>query len=102
MSIKEVFKRFVHGYISSGHTVWDESEEEVKRLIDEWVESYFDEDCFTFYSIRGTIDYVENNICDDYKQLYNFNFDEQRYTSQLEKYLKHYIHLNFSIKPLNA
>ena len=96
MSIKEVFKRFVHGYISSGHTVWDESEEEVKRLIDEWVESYIDEDCcFTFYSIRGTIDYVKQNISDDYKQLYNFNFDDykQRYTSLLEKYLKHYIHL---------
>ena len=92
MSIKEVFKRFVHGYISSGHTVWDESEEEVKRLIDEWVESYFDEDCFTFYSIRGTIDYVENNICDEYKGLYHYDYNQKQYIDLLQKYLKHYIH----------
>ena len=39
LTLKDYFKQFLHGYISAGHTVWDESEDEVKRLTDEFVDS---------------------------------------------------------------
>ena len=99
MSIKEVFKRFVHGYISAGHTVWDESEEEVKRLIDEWVEDYNDEDCFTYYSINGALDYVKHNITDEYKGLYHYYFNQKQYIDLLQDYLKHYIKFSNALNP---
>ena len=39
-SIKDIFKKFVFSYIAAGHTQTDESEAELKRLIDEWSQYY--------------------------------------------------------------
>ena len=40
--IKELFKQFAFAYISSGHTQTEESEEELKRLIAEYINSIDD------------------------------------------------------------
>ena len=44
LTIKDYWKQFLHGYISAGNTVWDESEEEVKRLTEQFMEGINDEE----------------------------------------------------------
>ena len=89
-TIKDYFKQFLHGYISAGHTVWDDSEEEVKRLIDEFVDSLSSDDyCFTYPIFSDFIGYIEDNLSDDYKRLYTIEAHYGRYVALLEDYLKH-------------
>ena len=88
-TIKEYWKQFLHGYISAGHTVWDEPEEEVKRLTDEFMEGLNDEDCFNAALIYDYVDYIQDNLSDDYKRLYTLYYDQHRYMYQLEKYIRH-------------
>ena len=90
ITLQELWKQFLHGYISAGNTVWEESEEEVKRLTDEFVKDFNDEDCFNSAFIYDYVDYIENNLSDDYKRLYTLYFDLHRYTYQLKKYIRHY------------
>ena len=90
LTIKDYFKQFLHGYISAGHTVWDDSEEEVKRLTDEFVDSLRnDDDCFTYPIFCDYIAYIDDNLNEDYKGLYTLYCSHSRYSNLLEDYLKH-------------
>ena len=90
ITIKDYFKQFLHGYISAGHTVWDESEEEVKRLTDEFVDSLRRDDyCFDYAVFCDYIAYIDNNLNDDYKRLYTLYCNHSRYCSLLEDYMRH-------------
>ena len=88
-TIKDYWKQFLHGYISHGHTVWDETEEEVKRLTDEFVEDRTDEYCFHDTVIYNYVNYIERNLSDDYKRLYTLRYDPSRYVYLLERYIRH-------------
>ncbi len=90
LTIKDYFKQFLHGYISAGHTVWDDSEEEVKQLTDEFVDSLRnDDDCFTYPIFCDYIAFIDDNLNEDYKRLYTLYCNHSRYTDLLEDYLKH-------------
>ena len=90
LTIKDYFKQFLHGYISAGHTVWDDSEEEVKRLTDEFVDSLRSDDYYFDYAVVcDYIAYIDDNLNDDYKGLYTLECSHGRYSSLLEDYLKH-------------
>ena len=90
LTIKDYFKQFLRGYISAGHTVWDDSEEEVKRLTDEFVDTLRnDDDCFTYPIFCDYIAYIDDNLNEDYKGLYTLSCHYGRYTALLEDYLKH-------------
>ena len=89
--IKELFKQFVFGYIASGHTQTEESEQELKRLIAEYVEDMSDYYCFSKNTLLDILDYVEHNISDDNKDFYNYYLTDNRYTNQLEIFLKYII-----------
>lgn len=90
LTIKDYFKQFLHGYISAGHTVWDDSEEEVKRLTDEFVDTLRnDDDCFTYPILCDYIAYIDDNLNEDYKGLYTLYCSHSRYSNLLEDYLKH-------------
>ena len=89
--IKELFKQFVFGYIASGHTQTDSSEQELKRLIAEYVDDMSDYYCFSKNTLLDILDYVEHNISDDNKDFYNYYLTDNRYTNQLEIFLKYII-----------
>ena len=89
--IKELFKQFAFAYISSGHTQTEESEEELKRLIAEYVDDMSDYYCFSKNTLLEILDYVEHNISDENKGFYQYLANESRYTTLLEDYLKHII-----------
>ena len=90
LTIKDYFKQFLHGYISAGHTVWDESEEEVKRLTDEFVDSLRRDDyCFDYAVLCDYVAYIDNNLNEDYKGLYTLYCHHGRYRDLLEKYIRH-------------
>ena len=89
LTLKNYFKQFLHGYISAGHTVWDDSEEEAKRLIDEFVDNNFDdEDCFTYNAMNDFFYHMELSMSEDYQDLYTLYYDENRYRDLLEKYMR--------------
>ena len=90
LTLKDYFKQFLHGYISAGHTDWDDSEEEVKRLTNEFVDSLRnDDDCFTYPIFCDYIAFIDNNLNEDYKGLYTLYCSHGRYCDLLEDYLKH-------------
>ena len=90
LTIKDYFKQFLRGYISAGHTVWDDSEEEVKRLTDEFVDTLCnDDDCFTYAIFSDYIAYIDENLNEEYKGLYTLYCSHGRYRDLLEDYLKH-------------
>ena len=89
--IKELFKHFVFEYISAGHTQTDESEQELKQLISESVDTINDEDCFTEATLSYIIYYVEHHITDENKGFYHYDFSHFCYMLQLEQYIKHII-----------
>jgi len=92
-SIKDIFKKFVFGFISAGHTQTEESRTELKRLIDEWCNDLQDEDCFERKTMFDILDYVEHNISDENKSLYHYNLNDFTYTCDLEKYIKYAINI---------
>ena len=92
-SIKELFKFFVFGYIAAGHTQTEESEAELKRLIDEWCDDLHDEDCFDRNAMIDIIEYVEHKISDENKSLYRFHLIDFNYICHLEKFIKYVINI---------
>ena len=92
--IKELFKKFVFAYIAAGHTQTDESEAELKQLIDGFVDTiHDDEDCFNSITLTDIIYYVEDHITDENKGFYRFYLNNNRYMDTLEKFIKHIIKL---------
>ena len=89
LTIKEYFKQFLHAYVAEGHTVCDESEQEVNRFTDEFTESLTNDDCFNSSFIYDYVDYIEHNLSDEYIGLYTLYFDNHRYVCLLEKYICH-------------
>ena len=96
--VKELFKRFVFGYISSGHTQTEESEEELKRLIVEFINTIDDEDCFTYPALCDIIAYVEHNISDENKGFYHYWANKHSYRDQLEKFIRYIINRRLRIE----
>ena len=89
LTIKDYFKQFLRGYISAGNTVSDESEAEVKRLTDQFVDSLCkDDDCFDYAVLCDYIAYIDDNLSEDYKGLYTLYCHHERYRTTLEDYLK--------------
>ena len=88
---KELFNRFVFGYIAASHTQTDESEQELKQLIAEFINEINDEDCFTYYALRDIIEYVKHNISDENKGFYHYWINRLIYRRQLEDYIKYII-----------
>ena len=76
-NLKELFKQFLHGYISAEHTVNDESEKEVKCLTDEYFEGFNVEDLyFTSSILIDYLDYLKDNLNEEHKRLYDLNYNE--------------------------
>lgn len=90
---KELFKKFAFGYIAAGHTQTDESEEELKQLIAEFVENIIERDCFDRNTMLDLLYYVEEHITDENKGFYTYYMNDFRYTCHLEDYIKHVIQL---------
>ena len=90
-SIKELFKKFVFGYIAAGHTQTDESEAELKQWIDKFVDTCNEEDCFDRNTMFDILDYVEEHMTDDNKSFYRYNLNDFTYTCHLEHYIKYAI-----------
>ena len=89
ITIKDYFKQFLHGYISAGNTVCDESEKEVKHIISDFADTCQNSDCFTYPVFCDFIYYINARLSDDYKRLYTLFCSDDRYSDLLEDYLKH-------------
>ena len=92
-SIKELFKKFVFGYIAVGHTQTEESEAELRQWIDKFVDELNEEWCFNNYTMCSVLCYVEINMSDENKSLYHYNLNDFTYTCDLEKYIKYAINI---------
>ena len=109
MYIKKIFKQFVLGYISAGHTATVEAEKELKRLIDECVDSIYNinnDNCFTFHAMYDVLDYVKHNLSDENEGFYisSCEMNNYKYNRLLENWIKHLatiIDSSISIRGLN-
>ena len=88
---KELFKKFVFGYISAGHTQTDESIKELKQLIAKFVDTCDDEDCFDRNTMIDILNYVKKHISDENKGFYHYCLNDYHYYFQLEDYIKYII-----------
>ena len=96
MSVKELFKKFVFGYIAASHTQTEESEAELEQWIDKFVDTLNEEACFNNYTMCGVLCYVESNMSDENKSFYTYNYKDSKYIQYMEKFIKFHIyrHLN--------
>ena len=101
MSVKELFKKFVFGFITAGHTQTHDSEAELSRWIDKFVDTLNEEDCFDRNTMLDILDYVEEHMSNEAscnqtmsdKSFYRYNLNDFTHTCQLERYIKYVINL---------
>ena len=89
ITLKELFKRFLLNYLSRN----DNESEEIDRLTNEWLE-WPDIEYFTSDAVKSYLDYLEHNLSDEYLSLYDFGFNESRFSDLLKNY-------NRSIEKIN-
>ena len=87
MNTKDLFKKFVFGFIAAGHTQTEESEAELKQWINKFVDTLNEEDCFDRNTMFDILVYVENHMTDDNKSFYHYNLNDFTYTCDLYIFL---------------
>ena len=86
ITLKELFKRFLLNYLSRGNDIDDKAKEEIDRLTNEWFDC-LDVDYFTSKAVRSYLDYLEHNVSDENLRLYDFEFNEFRYSDLIKNYI---------------
>ena len=86
ITLKELFKRFLLNYLSRGNDNDDKAKEEIDRLTNKWFQCP-DIEYFTSDSVRSYLDYLEHNVSDEYLRLYDFEFNESRFSDLIKNYI---------------
>ena len=86
--MEETFKRFLIGYVSAGHTLTDEAQDELEFLANEYVDSIERQFCFTSNATDLFLYYLREFMSEANQNLFNLSFDEKRYITHLEGWIK--------------
>ena len=89
--METTFKRFLIGYVSAGHTLDDEAEDELNNLTDQfinWLDPHY---LFTENATSTYIEFLDENMSEANKHFFKFKFNKCRYVDFLEKWIKHLI-----------
>ena len=86
-----VFKCFLIGYVSAGHTVDKCAMDELFDLASDFVKNIHPSYYFTSYAVELFIDYIQTNMSQTNRHFFVFQFNESRYVEHLENLLKRWI-----------
>ena len=89
-----IFKNFLIGYVSAGHTVDDDVMEELNTLTNEFINNLYS--CY-FFTEQGTgayIEFLDERLSEKNRHWFPLRFDKSRYVKHLEKWIKHLINHN--------
>lgn len=89
MTLKDYYSDFIYHYIADGHTQTDESEAELKKLINEYV--CVQKEYFIYEDTVRAITYVYKNISETNKGFYDYKIWRSDYMRKIESYIKYVI-----------
>ena len=98
MRITEAFARFLKRYITVGHTVDDESREEIDKLTEEFIDRFHTDFFFTTFGTVSYLMYIDLHISAKNRPLFKLNYDENRYVDLLEKWIKKILSENLTLR----
>ena len=93
MSVKEVFKQFLIGYVAAGHTATSEALEELDKLTKNFVNSIPEDYYFKCDYVKLYCEHMLEVMSDENKGFFHFYLDKARYNRMLIDYLVDSIHL---------
>ena len=86
--MKDAFKTFLIGYISAGHTLDDDAQNEINDLTNQFVDGIFPDYCFTSTAVKFYVEYLDENLSEETKSFVPVRFNERRYIKTLESWIK--------------
>ena len=86
--MKEAFKTFLIGYLTSGHTVDDNVMKELNDFTNEFVSILPKQHYFTSDAVEVYIDDLDLNLSEENRHWFPLKFDERRYIKTLESWIQ--------------
>ena len=89
--MEKTFKRFLIGYVSAGHTLDDEAEDELNNLTNDFINGLDPRFCFTENAVSTYIEFLDERLSDENRHWFPIRFDKDRYVDLLEKWIRHLV-----------
>ena len=88
-TIKTAYKELLIAYVSSDSPFVEMNAiYQLDDLTENYISMLTSNKCFVISSIIDYLDYLKNELADEYKHLFNLSFDEIRYIDLLENKLQ--------------
>ena len=88
MSVREVFKQFLLGYVSNGCTVTRSAMKELNKLTDEFLNDLLPDYYFDELTVIDYLETVKEQMSDKNVGFFKLEYRKRNYIDHLERYIK--------------
>lgn len=89
--MEEQYSDFLITYVSAGHTMTLEADNELDHLTEQfinWLDPLY---CFTENALETYIEFLDEKMSETNRHFFVFRYDKYRYIQHLENWIKHLI-----------